>query len=397
MKHIESIQPEYAAEELERIVREEGDATASAALSRLLHDWTGCAIPQTDTTPQSDVDELVPLAVSILRRHWQTPLTALGDGTTPMSLADLFRQLIGDRVQGNEALGIPSANESIPHAVSALRERKIGGVPDAPDGVSLPRLLCDSTIADTITELIDDNIGWVMDKTPTLPSTLTKLVLNCKEMNNVMLRADSVAELELPYLEEFKSNVYNGENRIIFNGETLYLPKLRYYEGYYNTIAPYVGIVACGAFKNFIAPNLEGINDQSGWHDCFLAGLNNETPYDRLEKVVLGKLKVFNWGFGGNYYTNNVSKQTNLIHFEIGEGTNISLNCSKWNPTTALAERLDEFLSNFRLYIADRLSDNGSGKTLTLSQEVRDAIHSAGIDTIITNKGWTISPVPTQQ
>ena len=259
-----------------------------------------------------------------------------------------------------------------------------------PDGVSLARLLCDSTTQPT--ELIDDNIGWVMDKTPTLPSTLIKLVLGCKEINNVMLRADSVAELELPYLEEFKSNVYSGENRIIFNGETLYLPKLRYYEGYYNTIAPYVGIVACGAFKNFIAPNLEGINDQSGWHDCFLAGINNETPYDRLEKVVLGKLKVFNWGFGGNHYTNNVSKQTNLLHFEIGEGTAISLNCSKWNPDIEDSSRKSLFLDNFLHFIAERVAEGNY--TLTLSAAVYQALEQQEGQTILAllnTKGWTVA------
>ena len=158
MKHIEQIQPEVAAGELSGLLL--ADATATAALTALLHNVTGCDIPQTDTTPQSDVDELVPLAVSILRRHWTTPLTALGDGTTPMSLADLLRRLIGDRVQGNESLGIPPANDNIPAAVAALRERKISGVPEAPDGLSFARLLCDSTIANTITELIDDNIGW---------------------------------------------------------------------------------------------------------------------------------------------------------------------------------------------------------------------------------------------
>ena len=55
-----------------------------------------------------------------------------------------------------------------------------------------------------------------------------------------------------------------------------------------------------------------------------------------------------------------------------------------WNPTNALdasktdlieegstaANNLEQFLSNFRSYIANRLTDNGSGKTLTLSQAV---------------------------
>ena len=149
MKHIESIQPELAADELDRLLAYD-DATATVALTRLLHSVTGCDIPQTSDLPESEVEELVPLCVSILRRHWQTPLTCLGDGTTPMSLADLLRQSIGDRVQGNEALGIPPANANIPAALTALRQRDMssgltltlsdGTTTQAPDGLSLAQL-----------------------------------------------------------------------------------------------------------------------------------------------------------------------------------------------------------------------------------------------------------------
>ena len=434
MKHIESIQPEYAADDMTALLL--SDATASAALSRLLHDWTGCDIPQTDTTPQSDVDELVPLAVSILRRHWTTPLTALGDGTTPMSLADLMRRLIGDRVQGNEALGIPSANNNIPAAVSALRERKIGGVPDAPDGVSLPHLLCDSTIP-PITELIDDNIGWVMDKTPTLPSTLTKLVLNCKEMTAPIGDVSNLTLLELPYLEVY-STYQSAMTSGTYQGTTADFRKLREVRNAILPDAPYLTenpfrdleiitpnysaqsmtILGNTAIDTIELPKLKTVN-ASCWTCVIMGGsvrvikcealvsctsnYNGNTTYSaaliggdlpNLEELWLGKLT------GTGYITSNSASKANtpnLIKVVLGEGTSCSVTLNAWNPTTAMAENLDVFLSNFRLYIADRLSDNGSGKTLTLSQEVRDAIHSAGIDTIITNKGWTISPVPTQQ
>ena len=64
-----------------------------------------------------------------------------------------------------------------------------------------------------------------------------------------------------------------------------------------------------------------------------------------------------------------------------------------------LENNLQQFLSNFKTYIAERLTNNGTGLTLTLSQEVRNAIHAAeneyGIENIIiTQKGWTISPAP---
>ena len=193
MKHIESIQPEYAADDMTALLLT--DATASAALTALLHNVTGCAIPPTADTPESEVEELVPLCLSILRRHWTTPLTALGDGTTPMSLADLMRRLILGRVDGNEALGIPPANANIPTAVAALTKRHIddgltltltdGTIMPLPDGLSLAQLLCGSDISSKVTELIDSNIGWEISKANTcnilynaFPNA-SMVVLNC--------------------------------------------------------------------------------------------------------------------------------------------------------------------------------------------------------------------------
>ena len=91
----------------------------------------------------------------------------------------------------------------------------------------------------------------------------------------------------------------------------------------------------------------------------------------------------------------------------------MSFNIGQWSPTNALdasrtdlieegstaTNNLQQFLQNFREFIAERLADQGSGKTLTLSQAVRNAIHAAestyGIENIIiTQKGWTISPAP---
>ena len=61
----------------------------------------------------------------------------------------------------------------------------------------------------------------------------------------------------------------------------------------------------------------------------------------------------------------------------------------------SFANNLEQFLSNFKQYIAHRLTDKGSGLTLTLSPAVRDAIQTdPEIVSIITSKGWTISPAP---
>ena len=105
------------------------------------------------------------------------------------------------------------------------------------------------------------------------------------------------------------------------------------------------------------------------------------TSCPNIEKMVLGKLTALNPWI--TQYALNTPMEK-LIHIEFGEGTAISLNLAYWNPSVALdasrtdlieegstaTNNLQQFLSNFRDYIANRLTDNGSGKTLTLSQAV---------------------------
>ena len=133
----------------------------------------------------------------------------------------------------------------------------------------------------------------------------------------------------------------------------------------------------------------------------------------KLRKVVFGTLKTEFISANGIDHINNFThgSSINLIHFEIGAGTEVRLHMDWWYATNAIdASRTDlieegstaqnnlqQFLQNFKTYIAERLSDKG--KSLTLSQEVRNAIHAAegeyGIENIIiTQKGWTISPAP---
>ena len=83
---------------------------------------------------------------------------------------------------------------------------------------------------------------------------------------------------------------------------------------------------------------------------------------------------------------------------KFGDGVSINLNLDMYSPTLDQTN-LEQFLVNFRDHIALRLTDQGSGLTLTLSQAVRNAIHAAestyGIEDIIVNqKHWTLSPAP---
>ena len=123
------------------------------------------------------------------------------------------------------------------------------------------------------------------------------------------------------------------------------------------------------------------------------------TATDDRNKLVIDCPQLRKVVLGANVMTNTHYKTfvgcPNLSHLEILNEVKESMFLSSWNPTTALSERLPEFLSNFKTYIAQRLTDKGSGLTLTLSQAVRDAIQQdPEIVNIITSKGWTISPAP---
>jgi hypothetical protein len=376
-------------------------------LTALLHSVTGCAIPPLATTPQSEVEELVPLCLSILRRHWTTPLTALGDGTTPMSLADLMRRLIGDRVQGNEALSIPPFNADIPTAVSALLDRKIGGVPEAPDGISLVQLLTSTEANDSVTELVDDNRGWVMNKAlSNVFPNLADVELGCGLITSqIAVNLPSIKSITFHATEiKYSPSNYTAMIDNLAALEQLHFPELKTADfgrvGYLYRSCPNVlsisfpeletisvcneSCLSSATLKEFIAPKLDTIKRYN-----IAIFLNNCTE---LEKVVVHHANI-DRQYPGKGDLNNCP---NLIHLEFAEGMNKNIYIPYWNPTTALSERLDEFLSNFQTYIADRLADM-TGKTaltVTLSPEVYAALEAQEGQTILatlTNKNWTVA------
>jgi hypothetical protein len=425
----------------------DADATASAALTALLHSVTGCAIPPTATIPESEVEELVPLCLSILRRHWTTPLTALGDGTTPMSLADLMRRLIGDRVQGNEALGIPPANANIPTAIAAMRDRKMSDGIGCADGLSLANLLCSSKI-NNVTEITDSNNGWTLNKVgyKVFPNVDT-IILGCKVIDipdngsdnivggtNIMrmefpnleeilgyfifkCSADSTYYAKFPKLKKIQTTVRGSYADLTFSIPYFEMPLLEEIdmEGSNKGQSAQNVFGACKMqILNF--PSLKTIRPHTNGTECNLIKANNYIEEILLDNVTnfytfrvgygIGnctKLKTLSMSslkkFITNYSTTDNSQFltgcTCLEKIVIGEGFESNLRLPAWNPTESLDNNLEQFLSNFKTYIAQRLTDKGSGLTLTLSQAVRDAIQQdPEIVSIITSKGWTISPAP---
>ena len=298
-------------------------------------------------------------------------------------------------------------------AITAFSARKISGVPEAADGISLVHLLANNS---NITELTDSTSGWtyngLLSRTVSLFSALTKVTMGCDEIdyNNdngwtygcsgltdlllptlkfMFNRSGayavkgfaglSVERLSLPVFEEYKTTSYCQFVADNSNLKYLDIPTFKKLTHAYSSYL----VKNCPELLEVYAPHYQAYD--STWYGGGIA----DCP--KVQKVTIGNSDLF-----------LVSGCVDLIHFELGEEQTKSLNISSWNPTNVLsdADKTATFLQNFREHIALRLTANGSGKTLTLSQAVRDAIHAAeatyGIEAIIvTQKGWTLSPAPT--
>ncbi len=364
----------------------------------------------------SSVKQMKSNLILLLLRLWRFPFgrgTASADAgssaasaSTIRSLADMWQHYI-TRLKGNPEYGIPSRLDQLtdlPSAPALLADRTIGGAIGAPDGMSVAHLLCDSTAASAVTELTDDN-EYVLDKSLDCSSpifaNLERIQIGCKENTQPILYVrgydavmPTLTSIDLP-------NLVVGRNLIHSYAGT----SGAFHQGFNNV-------------TSLTIPKLKEIRKISEWGWLYQAFIGRQLP--ALEVLELPELEIVdNYFFGGktlsgiktlripkmkacNYPFCNTYQSTNgcpdLLLFEIGPMTT-SLNISFWTAANVLQNNLQQFLSNFKTYIAERLTDKGTGLTLTLSQEVRNAIHAAedeyGIENIIiTQKGWTISPAP---
>ncbi len=280
--------------------------------------------------------------------------------------------------------------------------KNITGVIGVPDGMSIAQLLYSPSAISSVTEIVDTNVGWTMDKALNTFLNLEKLQLGCSLIPSgsigTMISSTKITKIEFTNLV----TMYNqGRDKIptfnVPNAELYFQSLVNLYAGrMYNGQLGYIAEA-----KAVIAPKLSNVNNGT------VANSSN------IKKMVFGKVETWynHTGNEGNFQFG--SNCPNLIHVELGEGSAVSISMPAWSPTNALdASRTDlieegstaqnnlqQFLQNFRDYIAERLTDKGTGLTLTLSKEVRNAIHAAedeyGIENIIiTQKGWTISPAP---
>lgn len=406
----------------------------------------------------SQVKQMKSNLILLLRRLWRYPFgrgitassaagssaaSAAGSSATSSaapirSLADMWQHYI-TRLKGNAEYGIPSRLSQLtdlPAAPALLVDRKIGGVPEAADGMSVLQLLCTDN---SYTELRDDNSYTI---TKSFPISIFPSVETFTFGDNVDLGIDNIITgfandvLTVHGLRKQATqsafNMFTGSFKklycdireidgagILFNHETIeemYLPKLEKANciiswnksGWWNNCSPNITTIQAPKLKEVTANYGIGVNAYA-YKSCLIGAqcpLITSLEFEELESIsgnLLGgsscpnitelrmpKLKSVT----GRIVYGNQANRASLALIEVG-AMETSLVLSWWNPTDKGAT----FLSNFREYIANRLTDKGTGLTLTLSQEVRNAIHAAedeyGIENIIiTKKGWTISPAP---
>ena len=97
------------------------------------------------------------------------------------------------RLKGNPEYGIPSLLSQLtdlPDAPALLSDRDMSsgirfGETPLPDGMSLINFLCsDKDLTSSVTEIVDTNVGWTMNKAPSnaFPNA-KKVTIRCKTLH----------------------------------------------------------------------------------------------------------------------------------------------------------------------------------------------------------------------
>ena len=275
---------------------------------------------------------------------------------------------------------VPRTLPNLLTAITAFDSRKIsnGSAQNdgIPDGTSLAHLLCEPA---SVVELKDDNYGWTMVNSVSYRSVFAncvKVTLGCTQTiqsgystwGGTLLNSD--CEYHLPKLKKITPQAtgvgFNQQLIYVTQTHDIYLPELEEIEAgsRFGLIGGINSDVTDTPYMIY-APKLRKVGSGSHLFQQYNACKTG------VWKVVLGTIETT-----FTSHSNSEMHTPNLIHFEFGEGTCANLNLSGWNPTNVLsdADKTATFLQNFKEHIALRLTDQGSGKTLTLSQAVFDTI-----------------------
>lgn len=290
-----------------------------------------------------------------------------------------------------------------------------------PDGVSLARLLFDSTLQPT--ELVDDNIGWVMDKKYTKIFDLDEIVIGCEELhfkqgmvfsnvgikkisfpnckkidgrygityNGFMYENNGIpVELDFPVLEVIDQTNGGAEhcffkktsNPITFKDGVLCFPKVREMIG-----LQYFFNNHDGDPVKFLLPEL--VSFTGDW------GVG--TGISKMELFYAPKLVSFpnNRPLNHHSYTHNNNRDLyhNLIDVWIGE-VDHDIDLVMWGASEVIKdpEKIVTLNSNIREHIADRIKDRTGQSALTITfMDVVFATFEPETIAAFTNKNWTVA------
>ena len=234
------------------LVEESFDPLKQQALQQAGYDgYEKVVLTHKPYTFTSQVKQMKSNLILLLRRLWRHPFgrgttaataagssaagsssasaagtSAASDAAPIRSLADMWQHYI-TRLKGNPEYGIPSRLSKLtdlPSAPALLADRKIGGAIGAPDGMSLAQLLCSTSAVSSVTEIVDTNVGWTMDKAISGLPNLERVELGCvKATTSTGIPANTKSVL-FPYLEDFDRGVLmvcDGDGELSF-------PKLRH-------------------------------------------------------------------------------------------------------------------------------------------------------------------------
>jgi hypothetical protein len=394
--NIEKTISEHAVSDILTPMLESQDRIVTEDVAPLFDRATGLDTPPASGTVTTTIEESRSVITAIIRKAWTATLTMLC-GASVIGYITAAYTYLRTRLQGNETYGIPdrrseiSASSPLAANLALLNDRKIGGA-DVPDGMSIIHLLGDSSVYNDVTELIDSTHGWTYNRNSLAQFPNAKKVsLGCKTATiNIVANNSVIEELNIDELESLpagnSSNFFNAltklkhfsapKLKIMSSGQSANLCALTECEDIYlpewtGTINVHVAgyFCNCPALKEVYAPNLTGISGFR-YNGGNMIGFCVNDPL--LEKVVLGALTEFSYSYGQSGNDANLAfyQCPKLIHLELGAGTKTSMYIAAWNPDLTDSDVKAMFLSNFRSYIANRLTDNGSGKTLTLSQAV---------------------------
>ena len=290
-------------------------------------------------------------------------------------------------------------------ALTAFSARKIsnGSAPNdgIPDGTSLARLI-GGDYSD-VTKVVDDTPGWTAPidagtRIKTAFPNCKDFTLGCRVALGRLFSANDMTALTLTDLQvqndgylldgnftgltevtipvvQIKSTS-NWTQALLRNNSTtkvLRCPNLKYMT---NTIgaagldSSKILVYDCSGIEEIYAENLEEFCSNPYGAGGIASGAPN------LKKVVVGNIKIWHCQYYGPYFFDNYRGKTydNLIDLEF-KSLSCSLNLKNWTAANVLSgDNLTTFLQNFKEHIALRLTANGSGLTLTLSQAVFDTI-----------------------